>query len=149
VYGDDAAVSVSAATLQKARPVEVNAAGLVPTQLTVDESRPTTVKVTVPVARVTGADVVFDGDTLAVNITAWPVVASDAGAVTVVVVAVSAALALNGFRARVDAVATAPAPATMTSFFKRLPIMVPPRADFGSHRHFAGCMRDKRRRCHD
>jgi hypothetical protein len=56
--------------LQKARPVAVNVAGLVPTQSTVDESLPTMVKVTVPVALVTGADVVFDGETLAVNITA-------------------------------------------------------------------------------
>jgi hypothetical protein len=65
------------------------------------------------------------------------------------VAVVPSALALNGFSARVPAVTTAPAPATTTNFFSRLRIMVPPRADTGSHRHPAEYARDNRRRCHD
>jgi hypothetical protein len=104
------------------------------------------VNVTVPVARVTGAGV-FDGDTVAVNVTGCPVTTL-AGAVTVVVVTVPGvvALALKGFRASVATLASVPAPATKAIFLNRLPIIVPPRADPASHQRSAECVRDNRRR---
>jgi hypothetical protein len=84
------------------------------------------VNVTVPVGLVPGIAGV--GVTMAVKLTAWPVVRL-VGALTDVEVGAPAALALNGFRARVPIVANAPAPATMANFLSRLPIMLPPRAD--------------------
>jgi hypothetical protein len=70
-YGDAAADSVAADTLQEAVPLRLSARALVPpAQATALESLPTIVNVTVPVAFVKGAVGILNGATVATNFTA-------------------------------------------------------------------------------